>query len=100
MTEPTRTPLRRAMHRPNLIAGCERELLFATGMVALLLGVVAMNWLAAALGAALWVVGVAALRQMGKADPLMSKVYVRHVRYRAHYPARAHPSAPGAAHRR
>lgn len=98
--EPTRTPLRRAMHRPNLVAGCERELLFATGMVALLLGVVAMNWLAAALGAALWVVGVAALRQMGKADPLMSKVYVRHVRYRAYYPARAHPSAPGAPHRR
>lgn len=44
---------------PDLIPGGERELLFMVGMVVLLPGVVAMDWIAAAVGAALWVVGAA-----------------------------------------
>jgi len=95
-----RTRMHRAMHRANLLAGCERELLLVTGMVTALLVVVAMNWVAAAVGAVVWLVCVGVLRAMGKADPLMSKVYVRHVRYRAYYPARSRVGAPGAAHRR
>lgn len=98
--EPSRTPLHRAMVRPNLMAGCERELLLSTGLVAALLIVVAFNWVAAVLGGLVWVFGVAGLRAMAKADPLMSRVYVRHVRYRAYYPARSCPGAPSGTHRR
>ena len=99
-TELARTRLHRAMHRANLLAGCERELLLATGMVCALLVVVAMNWLAATVGAAVWLVSIGVLRAMGKADPVLSKVYVRHVRYRAYYPARSRFGAPSAVHRR
>lgn len=98
--ELARTRMHRAMHRANLLAGCERELILVTGMVTALLVVVAMNWFAAGVGAAVWVVCAGVLRAMGKADPVMSKVYVRHVRYRAYYPARSRLGAPSAVHRR
>lgn len=98
--ELARTRMHRAMHRENLLAGCERELLLVTGMVTALLVLVAMNWLAAAVGAGVWLVGAGVLRAMGKADPVMSKVYLRHIRYRGYYPARSRFGAPGAVHER
>ena len=98
--ELARTHMHRALHRENLLAGCERELLLVAGMMTALLVVVAMNWVAAGVGAVVWIVCVGVLRAMGKADPLMSKIYVRHVRYRAYYPARSRIGAPGAVHRR
>jgi type IV secretion system protein VirB3 len=82
-------PIHRAMHRPSLILGAERELALLTGLVALVLIVVALSVLSAILGIVLWLVGIAILRQMGKADPLMSRVYLRHLRYQAYYPAHA-----------
>ena len=88
------------MHRPNLLAGCERELVLGTGIVTALLVVVVMDWFSAGIGVGVWIVGLGVLRAMGKADPHMSKVYARHVRYKAYYPARARLSAAGAEHRR
>jgi len=32
---------------------------------------------------------VAVLRRMGKADPLLRQVYIRHLRYREWYPAKS-----------
>jgi type IV secretion system protein TrbD len=39
--------------------------------------------------AALWFGVVAVLRRMGKADPLLRQVYIRHLRYREWYPAKS-----------
>ncbi|WP_413708799.1 conjugal transfer protein TrbD [Rhizobium sp. Rhizsp82] len=39
----------------------------------------------AVFGMAIWIVVVGALRMMPKSDPMMRKVYARHMRYRAHY---------------
>ena len=36
-------------------------------------------------------VGVYLLRLMAKADPIMARVYMRHVKYQPYYPARARP---------
>lgn len=80
-------PIHRALHRPSLILGAERELVLLTGLIATVLVVVALSVVSAVLGIALWSLGVALLRQMGKADPLMSRVYLRHLRYQAYYPA-------------
>lgn len=95
-----RTRMHRALHRESLLAGCERELLLATGLVVGVLVVVATNWVAAGVGAVVWLVGFGVLRAMGKADPVMSKVYLRHIRYRGYYPARSRVGAPSAVHRR
>jgi len=41
------------------------------------------------LGIALWVIAVAILSRMGKADPLMRPVYIRHLKYQSYMPALA-----------
>lgn len=95
-----RIPIHRALNRPDLLAGCERELLLLTGLITLTLVVVALNWIAAIAGIFIWTVVVAGLRAMAKADPYMSKVYLRHIKYKAFYPAHSTPFAPGATHAR
>ncbi|MGO7917268.1 conjugal transfer protein TrbD, partial [Rhizobium ruizarguesonis] len=42
-------------------------------------------------GATLWIVIFAALRMMAKADPLMRRVYIRHMAYRRSYRATSSP---------
>jgi type IV secretion system protein VirB3 len=46
---------------------------------------------AAALGIMSWTVIVAALRRMAKSDPMMRRVYLRHIRYRPVYRATSTP---------
>lgn len=88
-----RTPLPRALHRPNLVMGGERELVLSSGLLAGGLVVEAMNLVALAVGSAVWFGCVALLRWMAKSDPQMSRVYLRQLRYRAYYPARSRPTA-------
>jgi type IV secretory pathway TrbD component len=86
-----RTPIHRALYRPNLILGGERELVLFTALLAGGLAVSAQNAVAAAVGAAVWLGVIPLLRMMAKADPRLSRVYLRHLRYRAYYPARSRP---------
>lgn len=95
-----RIPIHRALHRPDLMAGAERELLLVSGLITLALVVVALNWAAFAFGVVFWFVAVMVLRRMAKADPFMSKVYLRHIRYKPFYPARSSPFAFPASHKR
>ncbi len=89
MAEPgtplARSLIHRALSRPNLLMGADRELVLITGLATVILIFVVLTWYSALIGAALWVGVVAVLRMMAKADPLMRRVYVRHIRYRAHY---------------
>ncbi|MHC2762884.1 type IV secretory pathway TrbD component [Bradyrhizobium liaoningense] len=62
-----------------------------TGLAAVILIFVVLTWYAAILGAAIWIVVVAALRMMAKADPMMRRVYARHIAYRPYYRATATP---------
>jgi type IV secretion system protein TrbD len=86
-----RTPFHRVLHRPHLLLGGERELVMMTAFVAGALGFAALNGVAAVIAAVLWFGCLAALRRMAKADPQMSRVYVRQLRYRRYYPARSRP---------
>lgn len=96
MAELQRIPIHRSLNRPNLLAGCERELILVSAMIAGTLVVVAMAWVTAVAGVLFWLGIVTVLRQMAKADPMMSKVYLRHIRYKAFYSTRATPWADGA----
>jgi type IV secretion system protein VirB3 len=91
MTGLRHTPLRRALHRPNLLLGGERELVLITAILAGGLAGSALNLVAAGIGAAVWVVSLGLLRMMAKADPRMSRIYLRQLGYRAYYPARSRP---------
>lgn len=83
--------IHRALSRPNLLMGADRELVLLTGLASAILIFVVLTWYAAVLGAAIWLVAVAALRMMAKSDPLMRQVYVRHIAYRPAYRATSTP---------
>jgi len=80
-----RNRIHRALSRPNLLMGADRELVLITGLAAIILIFVVLTIYSAIFGVAIWIVIVGALRTMAKADPMMRKVYARHMRYRPHY---------------
>ncbi len=86
-----RTRIHRALSRTNLLMGADRELVLLTGLASAILIFVVLTWYATLLGIAIWMVAVAALRMMAKADPMMRKVYIRHIRYRPTYRATSTP---------
>ena len=78
--------IHRALSRPNLLLGADRELVLITGLAAVILIFVVLTIYAALLGVAVWIVIVAALKMMAKADPFM-----RHMSYRPIYGATPSP---------
>lgn len=91
MSELRRTPVYRALHRPNLILGGEREWVLFTALLAGGLALTAQNLVATAISAGLWFGVIGVLRLMARADPRMSLVYARQVRHQRYYPARSRP---------
>ncbi|WP_172691199.1 conjugal transfer protein TrbD [Rhizobium rhizogenes] len=87
----SRSRVHRALSRPNLLMGADRELVLLTALAAIILIFVVLTWYATLFGIAVWLIAVAALRMMAKADPLMRRVYVRHVSYRSFYRATSAP---------
>ena len=85
----TRTALHRALNRPNLILGGERELVLLSGLIAGGLIVSALNLLAVLVGTAVWLGCLAMLRMMAAAAPDMSRIYRRQLKYRIYYAPRA-----------
>lgn len=79
------TPFHRALHRPQQIMGGERELMLFSMLVAGGLIVSALNLVATLIGGMLWMICVYALRKMAQADPVLSKVYIRQLKYGHYY---------------
>ena len=86
------TPLHRALHRPNLFLGGERELVLLTAIACMGLAVSSMNMMAFAIGAGVWMLALALLRMMAKADPQLSRIYLRQLSFQSYYPARSRPT--------
>ena len=74
----------RALTRPALIAGCERIPLIALGMLCTIMAITVNKYLIA--GAILVAfIGFAILRRMAKKDPIMIKIYLRHIKFKKFY---------------
>ena len=86
-----RLAFHRVLHRENLFLGGEREPALMTAIIAGGLAVSGMNAVSFVVGGALWFAALLALRWMAKTDPQMTRVYLRHLRYRGYYPARSRP---------
>lgn len=86
-----RSRIHRALSRPNLLLGADRELVLLTGLVAVILIFVVLTIYSAILGAAVWIAIVGALRMMAKSDPVMRRVYLRHISYKPYYRATTSP---------
>ena len=81
----------RVLHRPGLFLGGEREPALMTAIIAGGLAVSGMNTVSFLVGATVWFACIPLLRWMAKADPHMTKVYGRQLRYRGYYPWRSRP---------
>ena len=60
-------------------------------IVAAGLAVSGQNLVTLAVAAVLWFGCIGVFRQVAKADPQMSRVYIRQLKYRGYYPARSRP---------
>jgi type IV secretion system protein VirB3 len=74
--------------------GGDRELILVSAILAAVLVFAVMKWWSILAGLVLWLVAVGVLARMAKIDPLLRHVYIRHIRYRAFYPAKSQMSAP------
>ncbi|CCM80091.1 MULTISPECIES: conjugal transfer protein TrbD [Rhizobium] len=86
-----RNLIHRALSRPNLLMGADRELVLLTGLAAVILIFVVLTIYSAIFGVAVWILIVRVLRMMAKSDPLMRQVYVRHISYRPYYKPTSSP---------
>lgn len=91
LTSLNRNRIHRALSRPNLLMGADRELVLITGLAAVILIFVVLTVYSVLFGIAVWITIVGALRMMAKSDPLMRKVYARHISYRPYYKATTSP---------
>ncbi|PDT48350.1 MULTISPECIES: conjugal transfer protein TrbD [Sinorhizobium] len=86
-----RNRIHRALSRPNLLIGADRELVLLTGLAAVILIFVVLTVYSVLFGIAVWVVIVGLLRMMAKFDPLMRQIYIRHIGYCSYYKATSSP---------
>lgn len=84
-----RIPVHSSLHRANLVMGAERELALGSALAALLVGIGGMSLVSAGAAIVFWFCAIWALRRMARADPMMSKVWLRHIRQQVFYSARS-----------
>jgi type IV secretion system protein VirB3 len=86
---PREITIHQSANRPNQILGADRELVLITILTAVSLAFSLGAWWGFTLAVVFWLAAVAVLQRMGKADPLLRQVYLRHIRYQSFYPAKS-----------
>jgi type IV secretion system protein VirB3 len=71
--------------------GGERELVLSAGIICSGIAIAGANIPSFVVGVGLWTGSLWVFRRMAKADPQMSKVYLRSLRYRGYYRPRSTP---------
>ena len=72
--------------------GGEREPVMLTALLSFIVGIVgavSAAWITVAIAIFVYIIAVQAFRRMAKRDPIMTKVWSRHITYRHHYSAHA-----------
>jgi len=86
---PREVVIHQSANRPNQILGGDRELVLIFALTAVSLAFSLGTWWGVGLSVGFWLAAVAVLQRMGKADPMLRHIYVRHVQYRPFYPAKS-----------
>lgn len=90
MTEPREVVFHQSANRPTLLLGGDREMVLCAIAIAALIAFALLSLWGFILAIVFWVIAVAILSRMGKADPLLRQVYLTHIRYQSYYPAQSH----------
>ena len=93
MDKPREIVIHQSANRPHLLLGGDRELVLFAALLSAMLVFALVTWWGVLAGILLWFLAIAVLSRMGKADPLLRHVYLRHLRYQAFYPAKSSVSA-------
>lgn len=80
-----------SLNRPSMMLGGERKLVMVSALLCVMLIFLAMQLLTITIGIGLWIFCITALRMMGKADPLMSVIYMRQMHHQKLYSAHSTP---------
>ena len=91
MSDLNQNPIHKSLNRESLLFGAEREWVLISGLIAFSEVFISMSLVSAVLGIGLWSGAIMLLRQMAKADPKMSKLYMRYISYQTYYPAYSRP---------
>jgi type IV secretion system protein TrbD len=89
MEEPEQTIMRTSLSRTQQLLGGDRELVILSGLGAALMAVSVMTFLSFLIAFLGFGVIIAVLARIGKADPMMRRVYSRHLQYKDFYPAKS-----------
>src|ERR1700677_1134960 len=89
MEEPEQTIMRTSLSRPQQLLGGDREVVILSGLGAALMAVSVMTFLSFLIAFLGFGAIVAVLARIGKADPMMRRVYSRHLQYKDFYPAKS-----------
>jgi len=84
-------PIPRVLSRPHLLLGAEREPVLIAALLFGGVAVASMTIIAWVVCGGLWALALMIFQWVAKFDPQFSKVYVRNLRYRSHYPAFSRP---------
>ncbi len=87
--KPREIPIHQSANRPHLLLGGDREMVLFAMLISACLIFAVMTWWGIISGLVFWWTSVAVLHRIGKADPLLRSVYVRHIRYADFYSAKA-----------
>ncbi len=88
MDRPREIVIHQSANRPHLLLGGDRELVLFAALMSAMLIFALVTWWGIVAGIALWLTAVAVLSRMGRFDPMLRQVYLRHVKYRPFYPAK------------
>ena len=88
MDRPREIVIHQSANRPHLLLGGDRDLVLFAALMSAMLIFALVTWWGIVAGIAIWIGAVAVLSRMGRFDPMLRQVYVRHVKYRAFYPAK------------
>ncbi len=80
-----------ALNKPNLIFGCDRELILMSGVIAFALVFSGMTIVSTLVGIIILLFNGFFLRLMAKSDPLMRFIFMRQLKYKKFYLARSTP---------
>jgi type IV secretory pathway TrbD component len=86
---PRETIIHPSANRPHLLLGGDRELVLFAALAAAAVAFTVASWWGVLIAIVFWIISAAVLGRMGKADPLLRHVYLRHIRYQAFYPAKS-----------
>jgi type IV secretion system protein VirB3 len=89
--------MHQSANRPHLMLGGDREMVLLSMLIGACLAFSVATWWGVLAGLVFWWGSVAVLQRMGKADPLLRHVYLRHIRYAAFYNAKSRVGLGGTA---